>query len=98
MTELDIYDRLVSLRDDPDAFEMEKQKILNEEISKFPEKYKQKALKLQWSLEGELRKFKNPTARYNRMVELFWEQFYEFNLAIGNFQKILSSMIKSDDN
>ena len=39
---------------------------------------KLKLEQLQWKIDGELRKYKDPVARMNRMVELFWEGFKEF--------------------
>ena len=34
---------------------------------------------LQWRIDADLRKYKDPVARMNRMVELFWEGVNEFN-------------------
>ena len=34
---------------------------------------------MQWRIDAELRKYKNPIARMNRMTELFWDGVKEFN-------------------
>jgi hypothetical protein len=34
---------------------------------------------MQWRIDAELRKYKDPVARMNRMCELFWDGVKEFN-------------------
>ncbi len=43
------------------------------------EEQKLKLRQLQFRIDRELRKYKDPVARMNKMVELFWEGFAEFN-------------------
>ncbi len=77
---MDVYNELVKLRHDPVAFEKRRQEILDAEL-----KDDVKRKQLQWQIEGELRKFKNPVARYNKMIELFWSGFSTFNNTLKGF-------------
>ncbi len=47
---------------------------------------KKKLLQLQLNIEKELRQYKDPVARMNKMVELFWEGFEEFNDVMRRFR------------
>lgn len=91
--DINIYEQLLPFKDDPEAFERESKRILELEFSKLPEERKQEAYKFQWVLEGKLRKFKNPQARFNEFVEIFWKQFYEFNNAL----KSLNISLKNNE-
>ena len=78
------YELLAKLyKDDPEEFERERKRILESYFDSLPEKRQKKARQIQWQIEGELRKYKDPIARMNRMVELFWEQTFKFKDAIG---------------
>ena len=48
------------------------------------EDQKLKLQQLQFRIDRELRKYKDPVARMNKMVELFWEGFNEFNNILKN--------------
>jgi len=78
MYALEAYDELLKLKDDPEAFITRQKEIIGDAISQCPEKYQTKLAQQQWSLEQTLSKYKDPTARMNKMVELFWEGVYEF--------------------
>ena len=68
-----IYEELAAISDDPVAFEALRKEILEQELTTSSQK------QMQWKLEGELRKLKNPIARQNKMVELFWKGLFNFN-------------------
>lgn len=69
---------------DPDQFENLRREIINKCINSYPEKFQQRARGIQFTLDCELNKYKNPVVRMNRMVELFWEKFSEFQTAISD--------------
>ena len=46
-----------------------------------------RAQQYQWQIEGELRKYKDPVARMNHMIEIFWAGVYEFNDALKQFRE-----------
>ena len=50
-------------------------------------KRRQKLEQMQWRIDAELRKYKDPVARMNRMVELFWEGFKEFQEVMNGVKK-----------
>lgn len=80
---MDVYNELVKLRHDPVAFEKRRQEILDEVL-----KDDVKGRQQQWRIEGELRKLKNPVARYNKMIELFWSGFFTFNNTLKRFDVV----------
>ena len=47
---------------------------------------KKELIQFQLSIDKELRKYKDPVARMNKMVELFWEGFKEFNDCMNKFR------------
>jgi hypothetical protein len=80
------YELLSKLyKDDPEEFERERKRILESYFDSLPEERQKKARQIQWQIEGELRKYKDPIARMNRMVELFWEQTNEFKDTLNGF-------------
>jgi hypothetical protein len=65
-------------QEDPDLFEEQRQQLIRQTIEEFPEEYRQRAYGIQFRLEAQLRRYKDPVARMNKMVEIFWQNFYEF--------------------
>jgi len=45
---------------------------------------KLKLQQLQFRIDRELHKYKDPVAKMNKMVELFWEGVNEFNQVLNN--------------
>lgn len=80
---LPVFDELVQLRGDPEAFEKRRKEILEETFSTMPEELQRRMRLQQWSLEQQLERIKNPTERFNRMVALFWEGFGRFQDAVN---------------
>lgn len=78
MTDETVFDTLVKLKDDPEAFDRERQRLLEETISSFPEEKQQRARSMQWKLEQDLDKFKDPVARYNQIIKMFYAQLSIF--------------------
>lgn len=78
MTALDAYEELVKLKDNPHAFAKRQKEIVEDAISKCPKEFQQQIRQNNWRIEQELSKFKNPTARMNKMVELFWNGVSKF--------------------
>ena len=73
------FDFLSNLyKEDPKAFEEYRLEVLEELFNSLPEERQVKARQFQWRLESDLRNYKDPIAKYNRMVELFWKQVEEF--------------------
>ncbi len=63
---------------DPELFEAERKKLIQETINSFPPEYQARANGLQFKIEATLSKYKDPVARMNKMVEIFWGHFQEF--------------------
>lgn len=61
-----------------------KEKLIETFISSVPEERQQRLRQLQWKIDGELRKYKDPIAKMNKMTELFWE-------GVGQFQETLNN-------
>lgn len=58
------------------------QQDLADFIENLPPERRKKMEQLQWKIDGELLKYKNPIARMNKMAELFWEGVNKFNEVI----------------
>ncbi len=82
-------------KEDPDQFEDLRREIINKSINSYPEKFRQRARGIQFTLDCELNKHKNPVARMNRMVELLWEQFSEFQTVISEPTKYAAEREKT---
>ncbi len=76
---------------DADKFETIRQKIIHSAISSFPPQYRKRALGIQFQLDHELDKCKDPATRMNRMIELFWEKVNELNVALNNPEALLEA-------
>ena len=69
---------------DPELFEMERRKLIQKTIESFPPEYQARAHGLQFKIEASLNKYKDPVARMNKMVEIFWGHFQEFQDVMNN--------------
>lgn len=69
---------------DPGRFEDLRKNIIDTTISSYPEKFQQRAQGIQFSLDCELNKIKNPVVRMNRMVEIFWKKVDEFQTVVND--------------
>ena len=76
--------------EDPDHFEALRREIIHKTINSYPEKFQQRARGIQFTLDCELNKYKNPLSRMNRMVELLWEKFAEFQTVISEPTKYVA--------
>lgn len=74
-------------RRDPDSFEEQSRALIRSLISEFPEEHQARAYGLQLKIDAELSRYKDPVARMNRMVELFWQ-------GVGDFQEVLTDPSK----
>jgi hypothetical protein len=85
---IDIYEKLNKVRqEDPDAFEREANLIRNEFFDSIEDDERRLHLQqLQFRLDGELRHYKDPVARMNKMVEIFWKGVNEFQQTIGKLK------------
>jgi len=66
-------------QNDPDLFEEIRMEIIETTINSYPKRFQKRARGIQFILDHELSKHKHPVSRMNRMVEIFWEKFHEFN-------------------
>lgn len=86
-----LFDELLGLQqeDDMEAFEKRRQEVLDKHIVKLcgdcPEKLS-RCRAMQWRIDQELSKYKDPIARYNRMVEMFWVQFKDLQQVLNSLQ------------
>ena len=75
----DFEDMVRMYEDDPEAFDRERQEIIDDFIENLPnEECRLRMRQFQFRIDSQLRKYKDPVARMNKMVELFWEGFKTF--------------------
>lgn len=72
----ELFDSIIELqKTNPDAIEQFIKSEIEYEIERISDGNEDKRIKLQqfqWGINKELRKYKNPIARMNKMAELFW--------------------------
>ena len=86
------FNELVELqKTDPAKFEERRKEILQANIDKLckntPEKL-ERYRAMQWRIDQEMLKYKNPITKYNKMVEMFWKQFEEFQKGLKTLETI----------
>ena len=69
-------------REEPGKAEAYHRAIIEDFILGLPEDKQERARGLQWRIDQELRKYKDPVARMNRMCELMWESFFDLDSAL----------------
>ena len=80
-------ERMYYYKEEPEAFDRLAQEVIEEFIVSSPPEKQLKLRAIQAKVNKELSKFKDPTARLNRMVSLFWEQVNDFQSALNGFSK-----------
>lgn len=63
-------------KSDPARFEKERKRAIETVISRAPPEYQQGLRQLQWVIDGERRKAKNPVDAMVRLQKMMWTQFY----------------------
>jgi hypothetical protein len=91
----DPLDQLVAglgelFRRDPARFEEVSRDLIRRTIESFPPERRQRALGLQFRLEATLSRYRDPVARMNKMVEIFWEQLRQFQEALNDPGRLLA--------
>lgn len=78
-----MHDELSELyKNDPDLFEVRCRELIEDVISSCPPERQERLRQYQWKIDQTLSGYKDPIARMNKMVELFWE-------GVGKFQNAL---------
>ena len=80
-----------------DAFEEERRKIIEEEISKYPPKVQERLRQFQWSLDMKRKKCKNPLEACFMFHEMLMKQVYGENGLLENLQRFLESAAQLKD-
>lgn len=84
-TDLTPNERMNYYLSEPEAFDRLAQEAIEEFIVNSPPNKQLKLRALQASINKELKKYKDPTARLNAMISLFWKGVSEFQKSLrGN--------------
>jgi uncharacterized protein YaaN involved in tellurite resistance len=81
----------------PLQFEFLRNEIIQQCINSYPERFQHRARGIQFTLDCELNKYKNPLARMNRMVELFWSKVSDFNEAMDDPKKFSAKQKRNEN-
>jgi hypothetical protein len=85
-----IYEQLQGIyQHDPEKFERLSGDLIRQALDAVPEEHRARAYGLQRRIEHQLKKYKDPIARMNAMVEIFWQQFHEFQAVINDPRDVL---------
>ena len=90
MKPLEIYEELLKLKDEPERFEEKSNEIWEQFFATLEIDERRRARQFKWQLDAQLRGFKDPVARLNKMVELFWQGFASFQLALNNPTQLIA--------
>lgn len=78
----------------PEQFTRYKQEIIEDFFAHIPEENQHRLRAIQWRLDRELEKYTDPVARYNKMVELFWKQVFQFQSVLnGDFEQQTDNVV-----
>lgn len=85
MTLLDDFEKLreANERDPEEAYQLGRG-MIEDYINSLPEDRQQRLRGMQFTIDQTLSKYKDPVARMNKMVELFWQGVYEFESTLRN--------------
>ena len=84
-----LFTELTELADNPEAFEAKRKQLLEANMIRMCQGCPEKLARCraqQWRIDQELSKYKDPLARYNKMVEMFWTQFSQFQVQLNSLQ------------
>lgn len=70
----------------PERFEEVTKGMIEDFIKNAPQERQQRLRAIQWNLDNRLKLCKDPTQRFNLMVELFFSQFAKFKNALDEFK------------
>lgn len=88
-----IFEELKTLfEQNPATAEIRAKQIIDEYIATLDEHKQQRAQAFNWRIQQELRKYKDPTARFNRMVEMFWEGVHEFQSVLQHPEHVVDQL------
>ncbi len=88
----DIFERLSVLQElNDEAFEEERRKIIEEEISKYPQEVQDRLRRFQWTLDMKRKKCKNPLEACFMFHEMLMEQVYGENGLLENLERFLDT-------
>lgn len=79
MMDFNFDEMVVLFAKDPDAAQAKAESMIEEYINTLDPEKQQRARAYNWRLQQELRHYKDPIARMNKMVELFWSGVNRFN-------------------
>ncbi len=85
-----IYEQLQGIyQHDPEKFDRLSADLIRQALDNVPEEHRAEAYGIQRRIEHQLKKYKDPIARMNAMVEIFWQQFQKFQAVINDPCEIL---------
>lgn len=87
-----VYEKLQGIyQQDPEEFERLSSGLIRQALDEVPDEFKAQAYGIQRRIEHQLNKYKDPIARMNAMVEIFWQQFHEFQAVINDPREVLEN-------
>lgn len=77
---------------DPNRFEKLRSELIRQTVESFPSGRKEQAYRLQFQLDARLRKYNDPVVRMNKMVEIFWQQVWQFREVLHNPDSTITAL------
>jgi len=93
-----LFDRLSMLQElNDEAFEEERRKIIEEEISKYPHEVQDRLRRFQWTLDMKRKKCKNPLQACFMFHEMLMEKVYGENGLLENLERFVDVATRFTD-
>lgn len=97
MKEFD-FDYMMELQqDDPQRFEQERMKLINELIESIPDEKQHKMRCLQWRVDQCRRKSKNSLSSCMVITEMMWKSFEELNTLFMDMKYDKTPVLKTNN-
>jgi hypothetical protein len=91
-----ILEQLTGLyQTDPVEFDRISRELIADTIASFPEHHRRRAQGLQFRLDAILSHYHHPVARMNKMVEIFWEHFWQFHDALVDPERFVADRARN---
>lgn len=91
------HDQICDLwKNDPEAAEAYHRAVIEDYIEGLPEEKKPRARALQWRIDQEVSRIKNPQVRLERVFGMMWDSFLDLNNALNYPASRKSARPKAD--
>lgn len=91
MKPIQMYEELIKLKEQsPELIEKRIEEMWDEFFNSLKPDERERAKQFKWQIDGQLRGIKNPTARLNKMIDIFWQGVQNFQMSLTNPRALIA--------